>query len=150
VRKHVVPIVAALAVVGVFAEVVYAQSADRAIRYRQGIMRAQGWHLGMLGAMAKGERPYDKEVAARSARFVATLNEMPWEGFGPGTESGAPTKAKPDIWKNKAKFDQYAQESQVKTKELAAAAGTDLATMRTALGATAKACDACHDDFREK
>jgi cytochrome c556 len=150
VRKQVVPIVAALAVVGVFAEVVYAQSADRAIRYRQGVMRAQGWHMGVLGAMAKGERPYDKDTAARSARFVHELVDMFPDGFTPGSESGAPTKAKPDIWKERAKFDKYQQDAKAQTTKLVSAAGTDLAALRTALGATAKACDSCHDDFREK
>ena len=36
--KQVAPILAALAVVGAFSTAVYAQTADRAIKYRQGIM----------------------------------------------------------------------------------------------------------------
>ena len=45
---------------------------------------AQGWHMGILGGMAKGTRPYDKDVAARSAMFVDQLMLMHNEGFIPG------------------------------------------------------------------
>jgi cytochrome c556 len=149
-NKQVKPVVAALFVVGTFSAAVYAQTADRAIKYRQGVMSAQGWHMGVLGAMAKGTRPYDKDVAVRSAKFVDDLIDMPWDGFGPGTESGAPTKAKPEIWKDKAKFDKYAQDAKALTPKLVTAAGTDLAALRGAIGEVGRACNNCHDDFREK
>lgn len=149
-RKHLMPVVAALAVVGTFSAAVYAQSADRAIKYRQGVLQAMGWHMGVLGGMAKGERPYDKAVATRSAEYVNELAEMPWEGFTPGSDSGAPTKAKPEIWKEKAKFDKHAQDLQAVTPKLVSAAGTDLAALRGAIGEVGRACSNCHDDFRAK
>lgn len=148
--KQVAPILAALAVVGAFSTVVYAQTADRAIKYRQGIMGAQGWHMGVLGGMAKGTRPYDKDAAMRSAKFVDQLIEMPLDGFGPGTERGAPTKAKPEIWQQKAKFDKNAQDAKVETAKLAAAAGNGLDALRGAIGPVGRACQNCHDDFQNK
>lgn len=148
--KQAVPILAALAVVGAFSTAVYAQTADRAIKYRQGIMQAQGWHLGILGGMAKGTRPYDKDVAARSARFVKELLEMGWEGFTPGSETGAPTRAKAEIWKDRAKFDKYAQEARAESVKFAAAAGNGLDALRASIGPMGRSCDNCHDDFRNK
>jgi cytochrome c556 len=148
--KQAVPILAALAVVGAFSTAVYAQSADRAIKYRQGILQGMGWHMGVLGGMAKGERPYDKDVATRSANYVNDLAAMAWEGFTPGSESGAPTKAKPEIWKEKAKFDKHATDLRLETAKLVSAAGTDLAALRTAIGSTGRACSNCHDDFRSR
>lgn len=148
--KRAVPILSALAVVGAFSAAVHAQTADRAIKYRQGILQGMGWHMGVLGAMTKGERPYDKETAARSAKFVNELADMPWDGFTPGSDAGAPTKAKPEIWKEKAKFDKYAQDLKVETTKLVAAAGTDLNALKAAVGPTGKACSNCHDDFRNK
>lgn len=148
--KQTAPILAALAVVGAFATAVYAQTADRAIKYRQGIMQAQGWHIGVLGGMAKGTRPYDKDVAMRSAKFVDQLIEMPFDGFGPGTERGAPTRAKPEIWKDKAKFDKYGQDAKIETAKLAAAAGNGLDALRAAIGPVGRACQNCHDDFQNK
>jgi cytochrome c556 len=148
--KHAAPILAALAVVGAFSTVVYAQTADRAITYRRGIMQAQGWHMGVLGGMAKGTRPYDKDVAARSAQFVSELLDMPWDGFIPGSETGAPTRAKPEIWKDRAKFDKYAQDAKAESVKLAAAAGNGLDALRAAIGPMGRACNNCHDDFQNK
>ena len=148
--KQVVPLVAAIAVVGAFSTAVLAQSADRAIKYRQGVMSAQGWHMGILGGMVKGTRPYDKDIAARSARFVHSLTEMPWEGFIAGSHTGAPTKAKPEIWTEKAKFDKYSQDLRVETEKLAAVAGNGLEALRGAIGPVGRACNNCHDDFQSK
>jgi len=149
--KKFLPVLAALAVVGAFSTVVYAQSADRAIRYRQAIMSAQGWHMyGVLTAMVKGQRPYDKDAATRSAKYVDQLVEMYSEGYGPGTERGAPTRAKPELWQQRAKFDKYGLEVKAETTKLAAAAGNGLDALRAAMGPAAKACDNCHDDFRNK
>jgi cytochrome c556 len=152
-RTHVAPIVAALAVVGAFSLVVHAQNVkpDRAIKYRQGIMNAQGWHLGILAAMAKGERPYDKDVAVRSATFVSELLQMPFDGFIPGSDQGAPTKAKPEIWTEPAKFKQLQEAAQAESLKLVAAAKTgDVNQLRTAVGAMGKACKDFHEDFQAK
>ena len=80
---------------GMFAVSAFAQDVkpDRAIKYRQGVMGAIGWHFGILGSMAKGDRAYDKDVALRSATFVQELSHMPWDGFVAGSDKGAPTKA---------------------------------------------------------
>ncbi|MBW6496690.1 MAG: cytochrome c [Burkholderiaceae bacterium] len=40
----------------------YAQSsAERSIQYRQGVMKAQSWHLGNMAAQVKGDKPYKKD-----------------------------------------------------------------------------------------
>ena len=84
-NKNVAPIMSALAVVATFSVAVVAQEMkpDRAIKYRQGIMQAIGWNIGVLGGMAKGEIPYNKEKAVRSATFVSELSAMPFDGFVP-------------------------------------------------------------------
>ncbi|MEO8848725.1 MAG: cytochrome c [Casimicrobiaceae bacterium] len=124
---------------------------DRAIKYRQGVMGAIGWHFGILGAMAKGEQRYVKDQALRSAAFVQELSHMPWDGFVAGSDKGAPTKAKPEIWKDPAKFKQYQDALMAATPKLVTAANTgDVAQLRTAVGSVGKACNDCHDDFREK
>ena len=152
-KKHVAPIATALAIVGAFSVAVFAQDVkpDRAIKYRQGIMQGQNWNIGVLSAMAKGERPYDKDVALRSATQLDQLVYMAWEGFTPGSDQGAPTKAKPDIWKDGAKFKQLQEALQAETPKLVAAAKAgDIGQLRPAVGAVGKACSNCHDDFRSK
>ncbi|HKU85786.1 MAG TPA: cytochrome c [Casimicrobiaceae bacterium] len=152
-NKHVAPVATALAIVGAFSLAVHAQDVkpDRAIKYRQGIMTAQGWQIGILGAMAKGDRPYDKDIALRSANHLDQLVYMAWEGFTPGSDQGAPTKAKAEIWKDPAKFKKLQETLQAETPKLVAAAKSgDVAQLRPAVGAVGKVCNDCHDEFRSK
>ena len=151
-NRNAVAATSAFAVVAVVSAAVSAQDMrpDRAIKYRQGIMQAQGWQMGVLSQMAKGEIPYNKDQAVRAATFVNELVKMSWEGYAPVSDTGN-TKAKPEIWKDKAKFDKYAQEVQAETPKLVAAANSgDVAQLRTALGAVGKVCSNCHDDFRKQ
>jgi cytochrome c556 len=152
-NKHVAPLATALAIVGAFSLAVHAQDVkpDRAIKYRQGIMTGQGWQMGILSSMAKGERPYDKDVALRSATHLDQLVYMAWEGFTPGSDQGAPTKAKSEIWKDPAKFKKLQEALQAETPKLVAAAKSgDAAQLRPAVGAVGKVCNDCHDEFRSK
>ena len=153
-KKNIVPVIGALAVVASFSALVMAQEmkADRAIKYRQGVFQAMGWNFyAVLGPMAKGEIPYNKDQAVRSATFLNQLASMPYDGFVAGSEVGAPTKAKPEIWKDRAKFDKLAESMQAETVKLVAAANSgDAGQLRTAVGATGKACSNCHDDYRFK
>lgn len=147
--KPALSVLSALALVGAFVATVHAQTADRQIKYRQAVMSAQGYHFyGILSGMSRGTIPYDKDAASRSAKFIDALIDMPWDGFAPGTETGAPTKAKPEIWKDKATFDKFGREAKVETGKLVSAAGTDLAALRAQVQATGNACKNCHDKFR--
>ena len=124
---------------------------DRAIKYRQGVMTAMNWNFGVLAAMAKGDRAYDKDAALKSATFVEELSHMPWDGFAPGTDKGAPTKALPEVWKEPAKFKEHQDALMNAAPKLVAAAKTgELAALKTAVGEAGRACNGCHDDFREK
>lgn len=125
--------------------------AERAIKYRQGAFQVMGWNMGPMAAMVKGERPFDKDEFLKRATNVEHAAPLPWEAFGPGTDAGAPTKAKPEVWKDQAKFKQYADALQAETVKLVAAAkvGT-LDAVKGPFGAVGKACSNCHDDFRSK
>jgi cytochrome c556 len=133
--------------------IAYAQEIkpDRAIQFRQGIMRAQNWNAGMMAAMVKGEKPYNKDEFLLRATYLDQLVHMAWEGFIPGSDQGAPTKAKPEIWKDTAKFKQNQERLQAETPKLVAAAKTgDMNQIKVAFGDVGKACANCHDDFRAK
>lgn len=140
-------------ILGMLAASAFAQDIkpDRAIKYRQGVMGAMNWHFGILGSIAKGTTPYNKEIALRSATFVEELSHMPWDGFVAGSDKGAPTKAKADIWKEPARFKEHQDALMAATPKLVTAANTgDLAQLRSAVGTVGKVCGECHDDFREK
>jgi cytochrome c556 len=124
---------------------------ERAIKYRQGILQGIGWDMGPMAAMVKGEKPFDKDEFLKRATWVSELAPMPWEGFTPGSDQGAPTKAKPEIWKDMAKFKQYQEAMQAASLKLVAAAKTGtLDAVKGPFGDLGKSCSNCHEDFRAK
>ena len=123
--------------------------AEDAIKYRQSALFVMGQHFGRLGAMANGRAPFDAKVAAADADVVALVSHLPWTAFGAGTDKGD-TRAKPEIWKEQAKFNDGADKMQAEVAKLAAAAKTgNLDNLKAAFGPAARTCKACHDDFRK-
>ena len=124
---------------------------EDAIKYRQSALSVMGTHFGRVGAMANGRVPFDAKVAAENADIVAEMAKLPWAAFGAGTEKGGNTRAKPEIWTEQAKFKEYNEKLVVESTKLAAAAKTgNLDVLKTAFGATAASCKACHDAFQTK
>ncbi len=124
--------------------------AEDAIKYRKNALFVMQQNFGRVAGMAAGKIPFDAKVAAESAATAEFVARLPWAGFGPGTDSGD-TKAKPEIWAQKAKFDDYAHKMEAEMTKLAAAAKTgNLDSIKTAVNATGGTCKSCHDDFRAK
>lgn len=122
--------------------------AEDAIKYRQNALFVMSQHFGSLGAMANGRAAFDADIAKQNAVVLETLAALPWQGFGQGTEGG---KAKPEVWKEKAKFDGHAKDLVTEAGKLAAAAKTgDVAQLKAAFGPAAQTCKSCHDAFRNR
>lgn len=124
---------------------------EEQIQYRQGIMKAIRWNFVPMGAMAQGKMPFDQAVFLRNAQRLQALSTMPWEGFAAGTDSGAPTKARPEVWSNATGYKQ-AQDAFVAEvpKLVAAAQGGNQDQIKAAFDAVGKTCGNCHDNFRAK
>jgi len=121
---------------------------EDAIKYRQSAFFVLGQHFGRLGAMANGRAPYNAAAAAVDAEVAAGASKLPWAAFGPGTEGG---KAKPEIWKEQAKYKELAEKSMTELGKLQAAAKAgNLDALKAQFEPTGKTCKACHDDFRNK
>ena len=124
---------------------------EDAIKYRQSGMFMMGQHFGRIGAMVNGRIPFDAKVATENAEIVAELSKLPQAGFGPGTDQGAPTKAKPEVWTEQAKFmELHDKRTEAAVKLVAAAKTGNLDTLKTAFAATADTCKTCHDTYRAK
>ena len=89
---------------------------EDAIKYRKSALFVMGQHFGRLGAMAQGRVPYDAKAAADNAAVLETVTKLPWTAFGEGTDKGD-TRAKPEIWKEPAKFKDAADKMQAKSEE---------------------------------
>ena len=124
------------------------QKPDDAIKYRKASFTVMANHFGRLGAMAQGKAPFDAKIAAENAAIVKTMAALPWAAFVPESDLGE-TKAKPEIWTERAKFDKASQDLQAAVDKLNSSTG-NLDQLKAAFGETAKTCKACHDAYREK
>lgn len=146
--KHVVVLaVAGLSASGVFAQV----KPEDQIKYRQSAMTVTARSVGALNAMAKGDVPFNKDVAQRHAAIIAGVSDLPLlaGAFGPGTDKAAPTKADPKVWSEADKFKAAYDKFTLAAKALPAAA-VDQKGLQTALADLGKTCKGCHDDYRMK
>ena len=151
-------IVAATALIGALigATTVQAQSfapakGEDALRYRQSTLFLMGQHFGVLGAMAKGDRPFDAASFAWNAKEVENFSHLPWDSFWVAGADQGKHRMKPEIFTEEDKFLGYAKQLQDETAKLVqVASGSDVAAAKAQVAATGKACGQCHDAFRVK
>ena len=120
--------------------------------YRQSYFTLLATNFGPMGAMVKGDMAWDDAMMKTYAHDLAALAELDlMRGFAPGSDKGT-TRAKPGIWDNTDDFaDKYAN-LQTAARELnsVVSSGGDRKAIAQAVGATGKACKACHDDYKAK
>jgi cytochrome c556 len=122
---------------------------EQSIRYRQSVFTLVGWNFGPMAGMVRGAVPFDKAQFAMRAQRVAELSLMPLEGFPKGSEKGARTEAKPEIWTDWKDFEVKMKNFQAEAKSLAAIAKTgDEAAIKAQFGKTGGTCKACHDKYK--
>lgn len=122
---------------------------EDAIKYRKASFTVMSAHFGRLGAMASGRAPYDAKAAVENADLVMTMSKLPWAGFGEGTDKGD-TRAKPEIWKEAAKYKDASDKMVTEiTKLNTAAKAGNVEALKAAFGPAAASCKACHDNFRK-
>ena len=125
----------------------FAKSED-AIKYRQSTFIVMAAHFSRIGAVVKGEKPFNKDEVAANAAVVTSLAHLPWQAFGAGTEGG---KSLPEIWKEADKFKAGADKMEKAVAELNTAAKSgNLEAIKKTFGAAGQTCKACHDNYRKK
>ena len=124
---------------------------ESAVKARQANMSMIGYNTGILGDMAKGELAYDAAMATAAAENLsaaAAMNRMVlWmEGSEQGVVAG--TRAKAEIWTDADEFDQSAVALETAAAAMISAAGTDLDSLRAAMGPIGASCGDCHKAYR--
>ena len=133
----------------VTAPVAASDEPEDAVKYRKASFTVMSAHFGRLGAMANGRMPYDAKAAAENADVALMLSKLPWAAFGEGTDKGE-TRAKPEIWKESAKYKEAADKMQVEMGKLnVAAKAGNVDALKASFGPAAASCKACHDNFRK-
>lgn len=148
-KKTIVALAAALGTLAALPAAAQFQKPEDAVKYRQSAMALQSNHLGRLFGMANGRVPYDAKVAADQIEIVAMLNKLQFVAFVDGSDKVAGTKAKPEIWSQRDKWNAAVAKSQDDVTKLVAAGkvGT-LDALKAAVGPVGGSCKGCHDDFR--
>ncbi|MHA7970238.1 c-type cytochrome [Rhizobium sp. CAU 1783] len=125
-------------------------AADEPQVVRQEMMKKVGGAMGAIGAIVKGEKPFDAEVVKASLTTMAEVGKDFPNHFPAGSEVGLDTEASPKIWEAMDDF-------KAKSADLVKAAEGQLAQLPTdqaSTGATMKAvgatCGACHETYRLK
>jgi cytochrome c556 len=124
---------------------------EDAVKYRKAAFTLMAAHFGRIGAMAQGRVPFDAAAATANADLVVVMSKLPYAGFPEGTHNTDKGGPKPNIWTERAKFDEAAKKMQDEVTKLAAAARTNnLDNVKAAFGNAANSCKACHDNFRNQ
>ena len=122
------------------------------IKFRQSVYTVIGWHVRPMGGMVKGQIPYNQAEFLRNAEIVADMSKIAPHAFPAGSDTGATTRAKPEIWSDAAGFKKVMDNFQAEAAKLAEVAktATSVDQVRGQFGALGKSCGACHDNFRTK
>ena len=153
-------LVFATSVVALTVAATVAMAADgpftKEIKARQGLMQVTSFNLGMLAAMAKGERDYDAKLAAEAGQNVHRAAMMNSASLWPegsdlsNKELTVETAAKPEAWSTYPEIYEKHKAWLEASEKLAAVAGDGLDALKPAVGGVGKSCKGCHDDFRQK
>ncbi len=121
------------------------------IKFRKGVYQVVGWHMRPLGAMVKGQMPYDQAAFVKNAEIIAMMSKVAPDAFAAGSDKGE-TRAKPEIWSDAAGFKKVMDGFQAEAAKMAQVAktATSVDQVRGQFSALSKSCGACHDNYRTK
>lgn len=140
-------IVAATALAGVaFGSVV---AADGTHDSRIALMKKVGGAAGALGAIAKGDKPYDAEVVKASLTTIAETAKVFPDQFGANSDKTDP-EVNPKLWDNLDDFKAKAAKLSADAETALAQLPADQAGVGAALKTLGNSCGACHQAYRIK
>lgn len=142
---------AAIAATGIAATATAQDDLPFPVQARQGQFKLLGLNMGVLVAMARGEREYDADLAQAAANNVVTVSRIDQSFHWPeGTDnmSLVGTLALPEIWDNLPDVVEKWQAFGSAAEGLAAVAGDGREAMAAQIGPTFDSCNACHDEYQ--
>jgi cytochrome c556 len=120
------------------------------IRARQSALMLSAATLGsMKGVIESGGDVNSQAFGAKAlARWARTLPSL--FPAGSGAEAGLPTRAKPEVWSDRAGFEARAAEYAAAADRLAELAqANDKAGFAAQWAVVGQTCSSCHDRYRE-
>ncbi len=137
--------VASLLALGVTAAI--AQS--NVVEQRQALMKEMGAQTRPIGAMMRGQEPFDLAKAQAGLKVFSENSKKFVTLFPESSRNAEKTDALPTIWENKAKFEtvgnKLSQDAQTAMANI-----KDEASFKAEMPKVLQNCGACHNDFRKK
>lgn len=138
-------IVAATVLAGVaFGSVV---AADGTHDSRVAMMKKIGGAAGALGAIAKGDKPYDADAVKAALTTIAETAKAFPDQFGPNSDK-SDAEVNPKLWDNLDDFKAKAAKLSTDAETTLAQLPADQAGVGAALKALGANCGACHQAYR--
>ena len=138
----------------VTAQPVLAGEFDKQVKARKALMQVYAFNIGILGAMAKGQMPYDADIASAAAgnllAAVSMKNPTMWPEGSSAADPGldGKTRAKPEIWTDYPKVAEKSKALVTAATKMADEANNGLDAIKANIGAVGKGCKGCHKPFR--
>jgi len=129
-----------------------ATPAEKAIEYRQAVFKVVAGNFGPLAQSAQGKVELQPAAARQYAERLSEISQFARDAF-PDISREGKTRAKPEIWSERAEFDKLLKDLTDATKSLAGVTANAAAKpeeFKAAVGSVGNACKSCHDRFREK
>jgi len=125
------------------------EEATGVVKERMDLMETQKDAMKVIGAMAKGQVPFDAGDAAAAAKEIETTAEKIPDLFPEGT-GGYPSEAKPEVWTQWDKFTGDADGLETAAKNLVMTLEGEAPDWKAKFKGVIDACKTCHKTFREE
>ena len=127
----------------------HAEEPENYIKYRQAMMSAIGGHTGAAGQIVRGKVSPEGALAMHAdalAALTADISSL----FPEGSDFGE-TRAKEEVWSDRAAFDKAAGDAKTATAAFAAAvAAGESEKIEAAYRDVGESCKSCHKQFRQE
>ncbi len=121
---------------------------DNPVAKREQMMKQVGASVGALGAIAKGEKPYDADAVKAALTTISTDMKAFPDQFPAGSEVNS--AAAPAIWDNMDDFKAKSQKLASDADTLLASMPADQAGVAEAVKTLGANCGTCHQAYRLK
>jgi len=126
--------------------------ATQAINVRKAVFTLIGSNFKPVGEVLQGRASYESADVPKSASRVAFLAGLLNEAFPDNSASGD-TKARPEIWSNRADFDKRVKDFQDHSAALVQVAAREKSgsdAFKAAAAAVGQDCKGCHENYKVK
>jgi cytochrome c556 len=127
----------------------HAAEPEDIIKYRQNVMKAIGGHTAAAGAVVQGKVGYKNQLAEHARALQALTGDIP--ALFPKDSDFGDTRAKDEVWSNRAEFEKRAKDAKAKVAAFAKAVQSGKQpTIAASYKDMGESCKGCHKDFRKK